>query len=537
MIKLSTRIPVLETWPCLSARRLVRATPARIQWRTLLAGASLFGLFALFLAAVQFATPSLAGNDGYYHIKLAYLMRTEGLRPAFTWLPLTVLNAREFVDHHFLYHVLLTPFTSGDLRLGAKWASVIFPALSFLAVWWLLRGQGVPHAWLWSLGLLAVSEAFIYRMSMPRAQSLSLGVLVLALHWLLTERHGRLLPLAFVYVWLYNAFPLILMVAALYAAARWLGEGRLAWRPLVYAGLGIGLGLVINPYFPDNLTFIYRHLGPKLVDATATSVGSEWYPYNTAQLLEHSGGALVAFLAGVLALSLNDRRLDTRTAAGFFLSLLFGAMLFQSRRFVEYFPAFALLFAAFAWAPLLRRWLASSPVAREGETPRARRAAALAALLVALLAPAVTFTLGAARASLEDSKPHERYAAASGWLADNTPAGARIFQTDWDDFPRLFFYNTHNTYTLGLDPTYMQLYDAELYDLWVDISKGRVERPSAAIRSEFAAAYVLTDLKHTAFLREAGDDPNMEEVYRDDYAAVLRVTRPAQDAQEVTPAE
>jgi hypothetical protein len=181
-------ISVLERGGRFSTIDVWQRATAQINWRTLLTGVGLFSLFVTFLAMAQFATPNLIGNDGYYHIKMANLMRTEGLRPAFDWLPFTVLNAEEFVNHHFLYHILLIPFTFGDLRIGAKLASVVFPALTFLAVWWLLRGQRVPHAALWSLGLLVVSEAFIYRMSMPRSMSLSLGILVLALHWLLTGK-------------------------------------------------------------------------------------------------------------------------------------------------------------------------------------------------------------------------------------------------------------------------------------------------------------------------------------------------------------
>ncbi|MCK5428507.1 MAG: hypothetical protein KAI94_03500, partial [Anaerolineales bacterium] len=79
--------------------------------RTLLTGILLGIVIVGFLALVQFSTPDLAGNDGYYHIKFAYLMRTEGLQPDFPWLPLTILNAREFSDHHFLYHIALIPFT------------------------------------------------------------------------------------------------------------------------------------------------------------------------------------------------------------------------------------------------------------------------------------------------------------------------------------------------------------------------------------------------------------------------------------------
>lgn len=515
-----------------------------INWQTLLTGLGLLGLFVAFLAVVQFSTPDLAGNDGYYHIKMAYLMRSEGLRPAFDWLPLTVLNAEEFVNHHFLFHVLLIPFTFGDLRTGAKLASVIFPALTFLVVWWLLRGQQVPHAALWSLGLLVISEAFIYRMSMPRSMSLSLGVLALALHWLLIRKYGRLLPLAFLYVWLYNAFPLILVVVGSYVAACWLIERRLEWRAPLYAGLGVGLGLLINPYFPDNLTFIYRHIVPKLTDMTAIRVGSEWYAYTTLQLMENSGLALVAFLAGIVALGLNERRMDTRAATSLFVAVLFGAMLFKSRRFVEYFPAFGLIFAALAWRPLVERWLkghadlhmsldrAITPL-RTTVLSRSWRSPVLPGLMLAVLLPALWLNLNASRESLGSSKPYQRYAVAAAWLAANTPDGARVFQTDWDDFTRLFFYNTHNTYTLGLDPTYMQLHNPDLYDVWVDISKGRVEHPSQVINQQFGASYVVTDLDHDDFLEEADDDPDLVEVFRDEYAAVFQVVKPGETIQEV----
>jgi hypothetical protein len=521
-----------------------------IDRRTLITGLGLLGIFVVFLALVQFATPNLAGNDGYFHIKMAYLMRTEGLLPDFNWMPLTVLNAEEFVNHHFLFHVLLVPFTLRDLRTGAKLASVIFPALTFLSVWWLLRGQKVPCAALWSLGLLVVSEAFIYRMSMPRSMSLSLGVLVLALHWLLTQRFGRLLPLAFLYVWLYNAFPLIVIMAGTYVAARWLIERRLEWRALLYPALGVGLGLVINPYFPDNLTFMYRHFLPKLTGTTDIRVGNEWYPYDTTQLIKNSGLALVAFLAGVVALGLNESRMDTRTATGLFLAVIFGAMLFKARHFVEYFPAFALIFAALAWTPLIERWLAFGKWRVNLELPldqvvselrRAEligtwRGRVLVGIMMLALAPALWFNLSASRQSLEDSKPYQRYEAAAAWLEANTPAGARVFQTDWDDFTRLFFYNTHNTYTLGLDPTYMQLHDADLYKLWRDISRGQVERPSEVIGQRFGARYVMTDLGHDDFLEEADDDPNLVEVFRDEYAVVFQLVE-RDDMKEVTQIE
>ncbi|GAB4453243.1 MAG: hypothetical protein Kow0031_35530 [Anaerolineae bacterium] len=475
---------------------------------------TLLALFVGVLAAIQFSTPALAGNDGYYHIKLAQVMRENGLRPAFTWLPLTILNVQDYYDHHYLYHILLIPFTFGDLRQGAKVASVIFPALTFFMGWLLLRGQRVPLSALWAVGFVAVSEAFLYRMSMPRAQSLSLLMLLLALHLTFTGRHRWLLPVGFLYVWLYNAFPLLLVVVGTYVAATWLLERQFQPAPLLYAAGGVALGLVINPYFPQNLVFIYNHLAPKLVDATATKVGNEWYPYRTWTLVENSALALGLFAAGIFALGLNSRRMSVPTATVLVLALLFGAMLFKSRRFVEYWPAFALLFGALSAAPLLEQW---------GKAGKAYTLAIAAALLL-LFVPATWLNIEGASENMRDSKPAETYADASGWLVANTPAGSRVFQTDWDDFTRLFFYNTHNTYTAGLDPTYLQLHDPELFDRWVDITKGRVETPSRDIGELFAANYVISDLNHKDFIKAAQADPALEEVYRDDYAVIFQLT-------------
>jgi hypothetical protein len=497
----------------------------------------LFILFFIGMAAVQFATRDMPDNDGFYHIKMAYLMRTEGLKPPFPYLPLSILSADKFYDHHFLFHVALIPFTFGDLHNGAKWAAVLFASLAFLAVWYLFYRQRVPLAWLWALGLLGISEAFLYRMSITRAQSLSLMVLALALAWMLEGKLWRLAFLAFFYVWMYDAFPLLLALGVLHLLAVAISERRLELRPLVFIGGGILAGMLLNPYFPNNIAFSIQHMLPKLTDPTSIRVGNEWYPYDTGQLLQNSLPALVAFASGILALGLSGRKMDTRTTLMLLTVLLFGLMLFEARRFVEYFPAFALIFAAFAWSPLLadsRDILSDKPQPApvpESDSPRQSILSALriylpGALLAMLVVLSIYSTIPAAQNSLRGSRPFYLYAGASNWLVENTPAGARVFQTDWDDFPRLFFYDTHNTYLIGLDPTYMQLYNSDLYDEWVKITQGEIAQPSQIIAKTFGCLYVHTDLEHKAFLRVAASDPGLREVYRDDQAVIFKVVTP-----------
>ena len=497
------------------------------QLSRLLPPLTLLLLFMLGMALIQFATPDMPDNDGFYHIKLAWLMRAEGLKPDFPWLPLSILNQNEFYDHHFLFHVALIPFTFGDLRLGAKWSAVVFSSLAFLAIWFLFHRQKVPFAWLWALALLGISDAFLYRMSITRAQSLSLAFLAIGLAWLLEGKYKQLAVLSFVYVWFYDAFPLMIALAVLHLISVAVIEKRLEYKALLFVAGGLILGMIVNPYFPENIIFSYRHMLPKLADATSVSVGNEWFPYDTKQILDNSLPSLVVFASGIFALGLSSKKMDVRNVFSLLLALLFGLMLFQARRFVEYFPPFALIFAAFAWAPLLLE-PQPAPVS-SADSPRliALRNALPGILLSLGVAVSIAWTVPPAREALDRSKPYDLYAGASAWLVENTSAGERVFQTDWDDFPRLFFYNTHNTYLIGLDPTYMQLYDSDLYNEWVNITKGNVENPSRVIADMFQARYVHTDLNHKGFLRAAQNDPGLKEVYRDGQAVIFEViTRP-----------
>jgi hypothetical protein len=142
---------------------------------------------------------------------------------------------------------------------------------------------------------------------------------------------------------------------------------------------------------------------------------------------------------------------------------------------------------------------------------------------VLVLVPAIGFNLQGAREDLRGSSSYLRYAQASAWLVEHSSPGSRVFNTDWDDFTQLFYYNTHNVYMLGLDPTYMHQYDPDLYKLWRSITRGEVSESGQTIRQVFGAEYVITDLRHDRFLNQAEVDPWLQEVYRDEDAAIFLV--------------
>src|SRR5215472_4103533 len=125
------------------------------------------GLFAW----LQWGTQGVCCGDfdGYYHIKWSRLL-WEGLRTGhlarFSWLPLTSLSPSLYADQHFLFHLLLIPFTwFSDLAAGAKISAVLFASLAAGACFWIVLRYRIRFASLWFIALLGSSSLFLYRMS------------------------------------------------------------------------------------------------------------------------------------------------------------------------------------------------------------------------------------------------------------------------------------------------------------------------------------------------------------------------------------
>ncbi|MBE0690803.1 MAG: hypothetical protein IH587_11850, partial [Anaerolineae bacterium] len=254
------------TIPTLAERNFFTRTTHRFNVRAAwLQGILIFIACFAVLSMLVFSVQGFVGTDDYYHARIADLIITQGrLRVDFPWLPQTILSNDQFVDHHLLFHMFVAPWSHWGGMTGAKLATASIAAGVFVAAWALMRQIGVRRAWLWTLALFAMSSPFLYRLLMVRTQGAALLLIVVALYLLVTRRDRWLLPLAFAFAWLYNGFALILGVVALYAAAVYVVERRLAWRAPAYTAIGLILGLVINPYFPNNVTFIFEHLGAKV---------------------------------------------------------------------------------------------------------------------------------------------------------------------------------------------------------------------------------------------------------------------------------
>ncbi|MFN2532359.1 MAG: hypothetical protein ABR555_13775 [Pyrinomonadaceae bacterium] len=499
---------------------------------------------------LQFSTTAICCGDydGYYHIKWSQMLwesiRNKNFPPRFNWLPLTTLNARDYVDHHLLFHFLQIPFTwFRDIRLGVKVASTIFASLAVISCYCVILRYRIRYPLVWLLALLACSSPFLFRLNMAKAPPLAIIFTIVGIHLLFTRRYWLLVPLAFVFTLAYDMFLLLFVAVCIWVMVVGWTERKFEWRPLAWVVLGIAGGLIINPYFPRNLQLLYEHATTKITPADfSTKVGSEWYPYNSWEFLGNSLVACAAMVTGYIAFDTSDRKRSQYPLFVLIFSTVLLVMTARWKRIAEYWPPFAVLFAAFTLHP----WLTGarsvfthlpSDVLLElqpfldrditigesnGNYRELLQTIGVAVVAVAL-GTVLFFNLRVTSGDIRASSPHEFYKNGATWLRNNVPPQQMIFNTDWDDFPRLFYYDPSHWYVTGLDPGYLFDKNPDLSEIYDRITLGEEEDPGPLIRDRFGARYVFSDNSHHDFFMNAQDSGWFEIVYEDKDCTIMHI--------------
>jgi hypothetical protein len=153
----------------------------------------------------------------------------------------------------------------------------------------------------------------------------------------------------------------------------------------------------------------------------------------------------------------------------------------------------------------------------------------VATIALASLVVFSPFVYASRRHRISGARTFDYYKGASEYLLHNSKPKTVVFNTDWDDFPYLFFFNSENYYVLGLDQLYMERYDPQLFALWRGVCEGRVSNPSRVIRQRFGAEYVVVDVagnERGGFIAQAEEDKGMQPVFEDRYCTVYRIASP-----------
>lgn len=452
-----------------------------------------FLLGLLYFGALHALEPRLADYDGYFHVRFASLGPAAWLGHDFPWMPFGVFDGGRWVDHQWLFHAAIWPFTKVfPLLEAAHVSAAVFAAAMLAAFAWLLETRGVPRPALWALALLGASRFFDDRMLMPRTQAVSLALLFVGTALAFRGKDRAIVALGVVFAWTYHV-SLMLVPTALVAGLALPGAVTFRHlRPAVAAALGVGLGYLVHPQSPATFGFLWLHTVEKVLNPSGQAVGAEWMPVDTRTWAVHVAPLLLLAAVGLW----RTRRAAPDTRAFAVLALGWALASLTAVKWLEYAVPFGLLALAGLWRDNGRStvllWLA----------------APLAVLHGGLVLDHVRSTL----------PPAGRF----DTLATKLPADdCHVFQADWTDFSELFYAAPQCTLVVGLDPHFLSAADPKRAQLVEAALAGRVTRLGEMAHTLWGADWVVTTSAPMDTAARA--DPALELVYEEPGIGLFRV--------------
>jgi hypothetical protein len=501
---MASAVPVMET-----------TAPARS--RTVAADVGAAFLIGLGLFALLSVTPSIPGGyDAYRHVRVARLL-TENPAAVFRDPWHLAYMWPKPVDAWFGYHLLLAPLTRiFDLITAAKLlASCIFGATAFILLR-LLVYFAVPYRSFWTIVAIAGSSITLNRAGTSRPFLLSICLVLLVALLTLKNRPIAVALASAVHALSYSMFFLVAMAPGIWLLLR---RDRQSVRTAAACALGITAGLLLNPYFPENVKF----------DVAVTSVVSV---ANRAHIeIGHELDAIQAgwwFVASLpvalfwlTAITVRIRHWrESNVAADLLLIASIAALIgsFHVGRTYDFFVPFATLFAAVTISPWFVR--------------HRKDVRYLIALPLFICAIYVFLTYRAALGAVQI----EPYRNVSAYLRTHA-RGELVTNAEWGEYHYLFFWNPESRYFIGMEPTLTYLMDSRKYWLWrhmsddepstcdVAICTAAARRDIAsAIRDELQSKFIVTNHQWNRRLETIlKARQGVTEVFRDSTASVFEI--------------
>jgi hypothetical protein len=455
-------------------------------------------LVTAWLGWVQMSFSGLYDLDSYFHVRAAEQLAAHG--PEKTFPQATQSTWRDaYADKDFLFHVLSIPFVvAGDLFAGGKWLVIFLDLLVLASFAAALRSFGLRFGALWVVLLAATSPYYVTRLASVRPHVLGLAIVTLEIALLFRGRWKTLFVVALLHVLAHSSFVLLPALLVARAVQCLVSREAQPWRAYAAVLLGMGVAMLVNPYFPNNLSVASDQLfgvASNVWFANASipreAFGSELGPMTLQSFLAQSPGWVPAVAGLVLVLALRGVR--GFTAAEIYLGFVAAGMLFvasRSRRFLDVFVVGALLFAAALWTRLAAgRTL--------GELLRTQPAVALPCVLaLAGLAVFASYRASGVVDGLQRQAMGDVFAPAVAALDQVAAPEDVVYHASWMDFAVLYAFRPEGRYISGLDPIFLYRHDPALFAKNLDLSRGLGHGKAARmLADDFRARWVYVTMQ------------------------------------------
>jgi hypothetical protein len=464
---------------------------------------------------------------------MAELIRDHGIPHRFPWLYYTILRDN-FVDHQLFFHLLLIPFVTvlGPI-LGAKIFQVIVVSCSFMLFYLILKKNRVQGALVLTLiALFCMPADFYFRMNFIRVMGLSLLFMTTGIYAVFNQKKWWVGILCFFYVWTYGGFAFLPIFAVTYFVAQLMTGEKPKWIIPLLALTGTILGLVLNPYFPQNIEFLQAQIFQTGFGAQWYS-GGEWKPFNTWFWVRLNFIPIIVFFGCIVIALTHQLKQDAEKLSVFIYSIFLLVFAWKAKRFVEYSPFFMMLSSSLIVKGFIDQKLEEWRRGILFRNPQNLIYGLIAIALIPASASYATSSINQARRSTRTWFSMSAVEKVHQYLIEKSQPGDIVFTDDWGVFPKYFFVNSKTYYIVGLDPEFMNQYDGPPYEG----KKGALYREFTMITSIsdfisldhiktiFNAKWVIVNTGHAQLARNLRNQPALfqEVLYagndplRDDY--------------------
>lgn len=485
-------------------------------------------------------TNTFPDPDGFYHMRVSNMIYEQGVFKGFPWMKYTIFQ-NGYTDHHLLFHLIWIPFLKifGDFS-GAKIAMAFFSGLVIPVFYTILKTNKIRYPVIWTMLFFVMSYAYFFRMSLVKVVGLSLVVLLFILIALFKEKPKILGVLCFLYVWLYGGFVYSIAIVSLYVGAKFLTEGKFEYKILIYSILGTFLGIILSPYFPQNIGFLFTQIFEAGIVYTAQE-GNEWQPFDSWYLFTQNLSLLVFLFAITLISYIRGYKFNTKTLALFLMNIMFMILNIKSRRFAEVWPVFLLLFISFAFENFfndienirqdLEQKFKNPPVYRFFNVFLKFGFALLVTIVMLVPRPMYKemyktinssfpnppnmynflFNILDIKTSLNPTYNTYDVKQNMDYISTHSNKGDLIYNERWSDFSVFFYYNQKNTYITGLSTTFLYSYNKDLFKKYNDIAKVNGETSVDEIKNTFKAKWVVVNKDNEKLIEELQNNIMFEE--------------------------
>jgi hypothetical protein len=422
-------------------------------------------------------------DDHYFNFKYAYLLTTDFTKATqdFDWIALTpeIESGHRYGVN--LFNFSLIPFTYIDNWLVGLHIADAFYASCFLTLlYFVLRRASVRYPLFFAFASMSIFY-FFDRILSGRSFVFVLALIFLQIYFAIEKKYKYLFFAVFFHIlWHQNTYFMPVIIVILVELSRYIVERKIYIKNIVVTPLAIVVAMMFYPGFPGSvfgwMTNIFKIQHSSIAEQTPISGGELW-PKNINEYIVDNV-FLMLFLIFVIVASVivfvdiykhkkdydvNKKYLIWICSLFLFILFCLCGSVFVSGRFFDFLIPAIFVSGAFLISILYKR------INDKEDIFQKILKITMTSTLVILIWQNIFINFK--EATKFDYEPAGKVAQ---WIEkESNNKREKVFLYNWSVFPLMFFENSNNVYSMGIEPNSLKSKDEELYWKYYNIFRNR----------------------------------------------------------------